>query len=464
MGYTGYLVGQKIYLKFGALSAALYLSLFFIYAQHQIGYTHTETLGLILGNLSLILLWETVNTKKIAVLIYASFVTILAISVRAGAFFVLPFIALWSGYFFRESKRFSWKVFCLSLLAVFISYFLISTLYSRLLVAPGDYSFGNFAYSFYGQVHGGTGWHRAIEELGTRDPKIIMDSAVQFFKTHPTSLLIGAAKSYRDFFIPGIGIFSFYGSQMNWLDQGLWVVGLFLVFRGLYLSIKNIHKGLPALLLAGFLGIFFSIPFLPPIDGGNRFYASTMPIFFALVSFATSTQRKEVFPEKSQRQTHHYILFSGVLALGTVVFPILVFYLTPQPTFTIPSCPAKQVPYAIQVHPASHIDLLPSHHENSSICNNLSLLCLEEFHNNGVERNIDLLFQELVNQAKDSPTRIFAANNLIPGGRSHFFISPTEELSTISPRTTITGCATELILVELKSRPVLYRIESVIVP
>ena len=189
-----------------------------------------------------------------------------------------------------------------------------------------------------------------------------------------------------------------------------------------------------------------------------------MPIFFALVSFATSTQRKEVFPEKSQRQTHHYILFSGVLALGTVVFPILVFYLTPQPTFTIPSCPAKQVPYAIQVHPASHIDLLPSHHENSSICNNLSLLCLEEFHNNGVERNIDLLFQELVNQAKDSPTRIFAANNLIPGGRSHFFISPTEELSTISPRTTITGCATELILVELKSRPVLYRIVSVIVP
>jgi hypothetical protein len=65
---------------------------------------------------------------------------------------------------------------------------------------------------------------------------------------------------------------------------------------------------------------------------------------------------------------------------------------------------------------------------------------------------------------QEGRTRIFTANNLVINGRFHFFVSPTELLEKVSPRTTVTGCATELILIEMKSRPILYKIESMILP
>ncbi len=329
LGYTGYLVGQKINSELGAFPAALYMAFFFLYAQLQIGFTHTELLGLALGNLSLLLFWDVATRKKITVLVYALFITTLAISVRAGAFFVLPSLALWAGVTFDHKKFFSWKIFSLAIATIIFSYSLINSIHSRILVEPGIHSFGNFAYTLYGQVHGGTGWHRSIEELGTQDPEIIMNAAILFFKAHPTSLLIGAAKSYRDFFFSdSMGIFSFAGSKLRWLDTSLWIASLGLLVLGLIRSIKAIKHPLHALFLASFLGILLSIPFLPPIDGGKRFYASTMPFLFGLLAVALSSDRPNIqkWDEKKIRRRTAFQL-ARVIHLGSTCFHFPFHYL-----------------------------------------------------------------------------------------------------------------------------------------
>jgi hypothetical protein len=386
----------------------------------------------------------------------------LAISARAGAFFVFPMLALWVGWVFRGEKRFSWRSFGLVLLVTIVSYFSVNTLYARLTVEPGNHNFGNFAYTIYGQIHGGTGWNRAIRDMGTRDPEIIMDAAIEFFKAHPLSLLIGTAKAYRDFFLPGdSGIFSFYDSN-KWIDNALWGINLILLLFALKRAIKNIKKPITSLLLASFIGIFLSIPFLPPIDGGKRFYASTMPLFFAFIAIALPSIAEEKKAWILDKKTG-VALLSGLLALMTLVpAPILLRLSTP-PEIEQPSCPADQVPYALRVDPNFSINLVSS---QERLGNELSSLYIDDFAKNGTQRSVDPFFAEMVKQTEiqEGRTRIFTANNLVINGRFHFFVSPAELLEKVPPRTVVSGCATELVLIKMKSRPTLYLIESMTLP
>ena len=463
LGFTSYLSAQKLRSAFGVLPAALYITLSFLYAQSQIGFLHTEILGLILGNLGLIIIWQSAEKKNFPKLLFAIFILMLGISARAGAFFVFPMLALWVGWVFRGEKRFSWRNFGLVLLVTIVSYLSVNTLYARLTVEPGNQNFGNFAYTIYGQIHGGTGWNRAIRDMGTRDPEIIMDAAIEFFKEHPLSLLIGTAKAYRDFFLPGAsGIFSFYGSRNKWIDNTFWGISLVLLLLALIRSSKAIKKPVHSLLLASFIGIFLSIPFLPPIDGGKRFYASTMPLFFAFIAIALPSLKTKTEMWIGEKKTG-IALLSGLLAFMTLVpAPILLRLSTP-PEIEQPSCPVDQVPYAVRVDPNFSINLVPS---QEPLDNSLSSLSIDDFAKNGTQRSIDPFFEEMVKQAEmqEGRTRIFTANNLAINGRFHFFVSPTELLEKVPPRTTVTGCATELILIEMKSRPILYKIESMILP
>ncbi|NQU29362.1 MAG: hypothetical protein HQ525_01705 [Anaerolineae bacterium] len=460
MGFTSYLSAHNLRAAFGPLPAALYISFSFLYAQSQIGFLHTELLGLILGNLGFILIWQSAQQRNLKKLIFAIFILMTAVSARAGAFLIFPMLAFWAGWVFRGEAPFSWRSFGIISLVVILSYLSVNTLYSRIFVEPGSYTFGNFAYTLYGQIHGGTGWNRAIQDLATRDPVIIMDSAIQFFKAHPTSLLIGIAKSYRDFFIRGdMGIFSFFGSKTIWLDLTLWISSVILLIIGLLRTIKNIKNPISSLILAGFIGIFLSIPFLPPIDGGRRFYASTMPFFFALIALTLSSTKKEEIKVISDKQIVTAPL-AGLIALMTIIMPFFILQFTTTPEIASPSCPVNQVPYAIRLDPNSYLDIAP---EQEIHCGNVPYICFDDFSQNSTEKKTNLLYQELVNQARleEGTLRILVANNLVPRKSLHFFISPADLLTLIPPRTIISGCATKLII---KSFPTIYKIESVAFP
>jgi hypothetical protein len=229
-----YLSAQQIRQSMGALPASLYITLMYFYIQPLIGYTLSELLGFTLGCLGFVLTWHASHNLKWFDLLPGLITLLVAASARAGAFFIFPILVIWAGWIFRGEKRFSIKAAGYAFLIVSVGYFLVNAAYAQWLGIPSGSAFGNFSYALYGQVRGGTGWHSAIEELGTRNPPAIYRAALQFFLEHPLSLFIGFAQAYRDFFLPGNqSIFAF---RSRWLaERGklvLWVGTIVLLLDG----------------------------------------------------------------------------------------------------------------------------------------------------------------------------------------------------------------------------------------
>jgi hypothetical protein len=284
--------------------------------------------------------------------------------------------------------------------------------------------------------------------------------AFNFFTLHPFSLVIAIVKSYRDFFFPGYnGIFSFitlYG--ITWLDVFLWLAILGLLIYSVFLTIRHIRQPLPAFILAGFIGIVLSIPFLPPVDGGRRFYASTMPFFYAAVVYAIGAVRKgriesQITPLKTSQLL---IRFSaGVLLFLTIVFPPLLIWRVEPSDISVPTCSSGQIPFVIKIDPASYVDLIPTGTDN---CGLSPALCLADFKENGVEKKVDDFFQALVVLADSSSesTRIVPTYNLIDGA-FHYFVGASDRLEPHSPARQVSGCAVEIRTINQS----IYKVESV---
>jgi hypothetical protein len=263
------LSARRLSRSVGPFAAGLYCTLMYFYIQPLIGYALSELLGFMLGCLAFCLIWRASNNLSWFDLILGLLTLLVAVSARAGAFLIFPMLAIWVGWIFRGEKRFSIKSAVYVLAVLVIGYFLINIVYARLFGIPPGSAFGNFSYALYGQVRGGTGWHSAIEELGTREPGVVYRAAWQFFLAHPTSLLIGFAKSYRDFFLPGNGsIFAFrFDSWRDWANLMVWAIVMLLLVWELILLLKDIHLNRASLLLAGFVGVIHhGILFCPPCD------------------------------------------------------------------------------------------------------------------------------------------------------------------------------------------------------
>ncbi len=268
-GICYYLSAYLINRNLGSFAAAVYMSFLYFYIQPLIGTAYTEPLGLAFGCLGFVLLWAAAKKQNVLDLIFGLIIFTLALSVRAGAFFILPALILWSGWAFRSEKRFSLKYAGISAVALLITFISINTVYDRLVVQPGGVPFGNFAATLYGQVVGGAGYNWAFRVLPSRNAIFIYRAAGRYFLAHPLSFFIGAYKAYRDFFLPQMGILSFLtGSEFPWLGISIWIIASLLLLWGLFKSIRNFALPESSLLIAAFAGILVSIPFLPPIDGG----------------------------------------------------------------------------------------------------------------------------------------------------------------------------------------------------
>jgi hypothetical protein len=447
--------------RLGAAAAALYVTLLYFYIQPLIGTAYTETLGLALGCLGFVLLWESAETRRTLYLIEGLFVLMLAVSARAGAFFVFPALAVWAGWAWRGVGRFSFRYAALALATALACYLIVNTLYDKLTVEPGGFPFGNFAFTLYGQVSGGAGYHKAFEDLGVRNPALILRAAERFFLAHPASFAVGAAKAYRDFFSPGSGVFSL-GS--NPADMLVWILGIPLSLFGLYRLIRPAAASASALFLAGFIGILLSIPFLPPIDGGIRIYASTMPFVYALpaVGLAGLTS-KEQAPAAPASTPAYVGILAVALSLITLVVPVLIRFNSPVPGHLMAGCETGKVAYEVVVDRGSYIDLVP---DGTAACGNLPEVCLGDFQrytklNDPSDAQV---FDELTSRAAGSTIRVFAANDFY-GGRPHLFVVDSERLglpSNASPlrlpaNAVIGGCATETLV---KGRPSIFDIQN----
>ena len=347
---------------------------------------------------------------------------------------------------FRGKQSFSFRIAITASITVILCYILISSVFSSIVSKNNVATFGNYPYVLYSQVMGGPGWNQAVQDLGkSADSSTIYKIVFQQFLDHPISFFIATAKAYRDFFIPNhSGILSPLYKLTNflWMNYILWLAGIGSLFWGLYKAWQNIDSPINSLMIASFIGIFLSIPFLPPIDGGSRVYTTTMPFFFLLMVsvIRSSPARKQNSSDAENNHIFKLVVntLSIVLVFMTLIFPILVQKIIKADTILPFDCLKKEIPFAVKINPGSFIDLIPN---ETSSCGFLPNICLSDFETYGKEKNIDAFFQELLNTAKDygSISRIFIGNNLIDN-KEKFFMVNIDQINISAP-SFITGCA-----------------------
>jgi hypothetical protein len=381
----------------------VFLTLFLFYRRF-VGTFLTEHLGLVLGCLGFVLLWISLSEHRTSLVAAGLLMLTLALNARAGAFFILPALALWAGWNWRGEGLFSLKTCAIACLAIMLGFGLNSFVLRT--VGHPEASMGNFSYTLYGLVHGGD-WTLALEDHpeltvlpAEQRHQAIYDLAQARIVSQPTSLLLGAAKAYNAFFFSSQGPYSFVFFSLQRsilkypLDQvhlstadlpALWrtvldypwkylqIAATYMAFSLLFLlSVLGwvfLFKRRTAatwLLVFAWTGILASVPFIPPWDVDMmRVYVATIPFLIILpafgLSFLTSCVRKAdaaMFPGQ-QEKVHNFwllVLSSGI----TLLFVILPILFRPQPGTQSPqdiSCQSGEQPWVIRLVRGSLISL-----------------------------------------------------------------------------------------------------------
>lgn len=438
-----YLSARPIRQTMGAVAGTLYVTFMYFYFQIVAGYAMSEALGFIGGCFGFALLWHAARHRKWFDILLGLGLLLVAVSARAGAFFIFPFLAIWVGWVFRGKKRFSLLPAVGILVILAAGYFVVNTVYPSLLGVPEGSSFSNFAYTLYGQTRGGIGWHSAIDELGTRNPSQVYQAAWNVFLDHPSGFARGVAKAYEDFFLPGGSSIFVFGTSDRFyaLDLILWGLTIVILLWGIYLLIFRHHSNISTLLLAGFIGILLSIPFLPPVDGGMRFYASTMPFFFVLLAVGASRFIGQDEESASAKTELSFLRFgSGILLALTVLLPPVTLRASTRPTLTEPACAPEQRPFVIDIYPGSYIDLVQG---GSTSCGLAPEICYDDFLKHNTQMGIDDFYRELDALATTSQTnmRITPTINLLDGYFQYFVMTDSQALESTSQER-LSGCAT----------------------
>ena len=440
-----FLTARQIRKTMGVLAGGIYITFMVFYFQIVAGYAMSESLGFIGGCLGFALLWSAARNRKWLGLLLGLGILMLAVSARAGAFFIFPMLAVWAGWTFRSKKQTTLLIVLVLMTALFAGYFVVNTIYPRLLGVPEGSSFSNFAYTIYGQVRGGAGWHSAIDELGTRNPSKVYQAAWRAFLTTPYDFFKGIGRAYADFFLPGGRSIFVFGTKDHLYEPDLllWGLTILILLRGLYLLIFRRHSNLSTLLFAGFTGIFLSIPFLPPVDGGMRFYASTMPFFFGLL--AVGVNRSTGWDEEPDliKNELSFLLFVAIsLFTMTVLLPPVTLRASSRPALPEPTCSPDQRPFVIRLNPGSYVDLV---HSDTLSCGLAPNICYNDFLKHNTEIYIDDFYQELNTLVTSSQTgiRIIPTINLLDKHFQYFAITDNRVFSG-SPNKLISGCATRI--------------------
>jgi hypothetical protein len=463
VGLGCFLSAYLVFNEFGALAAALYFTFLYFYIIEYIGLLYTESLGLSLGCLGFILVWRAARSQGIARLAYGLAVLMVAVIVRAGTFFIFPMLILWAGWAFRNQGRFSFRAAVVAFVAVSLTFLAVNSIFGRLIVEQGTQSFGNFAFTLYGQVVGGAGYNQAIQYFGKINTARIYREALDFFLNHPLSFFIGAAKAYRDFFFGGEGMFRFYpySGPVLW-GHLIWITGLGLTVSGVIKAARNIMQPVYSLMVAVLVGFLVSIPFLPPIDGGIRIYASTVPFFFGFLAISVGTTRPGQTPEVFEGASRKTLeVLAGMLIFLITVVPLVIHRSSSPPQFEIPGCSPDQVPYVIEVHRGSFVDVLP---DEDAACGRAGRICASDLEDNSLAMLTDASDAEFYRAIMDvvdrqnilgGRTRLLVANDLV-SETPYLFLGPVDQTSVLESDL-IAGCGT---LVSIKKRPEIIQIQT----
>jgi hypothetical protein len=363
-----FIAAREIGRNFGPAAAAFSMLLMFIYYRQFMGTTYTENLGLTLSALGLAFLLQGARLKNYFLTLLGIFLTSFALNTRPGSFFILPFLALWFAWVFRSSNTLkSWlRPFTIGCAAILLAFF-FNYLMDRVLSTPNYAMFSRFPFTFYGIAIGGKSWgqinidHPEIVKL--TDPQLsqaIYAISFEQIRSNPGRFLNGLWKMGVGFFSVEYGAFTFIYGDLQ-IRLGLFLLGLF----GLGFLLARPKNIIHMMLLACFLGIVLSAPFVPARDSNRmRTYAAVIPfiVIIPALCFSIPNLSKGINPFQNNAAAGPYrsfdFIFTAVLVFCVVAGPYLAKAFSQSPKFQTSSCTAPNQAYYIRMNPGSYISII----------------------------------------------------------------------------------------------------------
>ena len=328
-GAAAFLTAREIQKAHNAFVASTFVTICYWYYCAIAGTAMTENLGLCFGTLSLAFFMQGAENKNLRRVAYGLFLLTIALSIRAGAFFILPALLLWLAILFKRDV--GWKGLLLAGMTVLIA-MSSNMIFKKAIGNPKAVLFSNYSYTLYGLASGYAGWKQVLVEYPDASREEIFNLAISKIKNNPRLFAVGIGRSFQDYFSMANGGYSFLRliyDKKNFGSHLLWI----LTWMGVAAALFHRKRPLSWLILFAFLGILLSTTLVPPIDADSmRVFAATMP--FTAYLAAMGILLPQILLEKiglsadtsmPEWKTDHLLLpFSVGLLVISLLFPLLV--------------------------------------------------------------------------------------------------------------------------------------------
>jgi hypothetical protein len=372
-GLACYLTAREIQRTHGAEPAVLVLTILFLFHRAHSGVIMSENLGVPLGALGIALLWRGAADRSSRLIWGGLFTTTLAVNARAGAFFLLPLVLLWAGWLLRaDSRRFSSRFLAAGGTAI-LAGFMINFLLVRMLATPSGVPFANFSYTLYGVAAGGHSWHYVFEThpelLALQEPEQsqrIYQLAFELIRRQPVLFAQGALHGWQALFSDTWYSIYSYVSGGNRAINLIARWGLYLLSAlGIYRWFRDRSDPFNSLMMTAALGIFISVPLLPPTDAFRmRPYAASMAVFGLLPAmglvFVLERFGRGMFvkPEDQLPSRAWTAGLAGVLIVSLLAGPLIVKASGKAPALPSPACETGADSLLIRFDPGASVNIL----------------------------------------------------------------------------------------------------------
>ncbi len=376
-----YLAARELQSTHGTLAAAVFLTVMFFFVRPYIGSTMSETMGFGLGMAAFALLWRSGGTKTrrtVTAGLAGIFLLTLALQTRNGAFFVLPFVVLWLAWTLRGTRFLSWRYLALGSVMVAAA-FLSAKLVSVQVTDPNNNESYHLGMQVYSLVTGGRHWYSLFRDYGnlqalTSNERMQKALSISFdyFRQHPLDTVRGALVYWGSYFTESSrGGFSYLDGASPPVQLAV-RIGMFLL-AALALGSAVVRHGKDSrlmLLALGALGMFLSIPLVPPPNTFRlRLFAATAWVEGALAALGLVILLNWLLGKRfawvrRELQTSPVATGAGPYAYGIVLAGLILLgpplnRLTRQPTaFTASACPAGRQAVVTRVAPYSYLLLV----------------------------------------------------------------------------------------------------------
>lgn len=317
--------------------SALFLILGYMYYRRFTGTLLTENLGFLLGNLALYFLLRSAAAQNRRYFFWGLFLLTIGLNARAGAFFILPALALWAALSFRTTDK-VWQTFFISVMVIIVG-FAGNWLLAKAIHSPTSVMFSNYSYTLYGLAAGNKGWEQVLIDHPGTNPNDIYTLAFNKIKGNPHLFFEGIRGAYLDYFAASKGAFSFLQLKRDRNDSlniALWILSL----ASLVISIVMRKQKSYSISLAFFSGIMLSVGLVPPADSTMmRAYAATIPMSLYIIvivggflSEKFSLKQPPKIIADNNTGLNIPIVLSGIILVAGFLLPVIIQRLGSLPT------------------------------------------------------------------------------------------------------------------------------------